>query len=283
MKNLKGKTAVITGAGSGIGKSVALALAHEGCNIAINDLVEKNLLILKAEIESKYEIKIFAKGFDVSEQSAWETFAEEMIKSMGPPDIVVNNAGIALGSFTIQSLPIEKMKRVMDVNYWGMVFGTKVFLPHLISKKESCVANVSSVFGFAGIANQGAYCSSKFAIRGFTETLRMEAMIHYPHLNILSIHPGGIDTNISKSADWEGSGYSEEIKQQANKDYERVLKANTPDQAAKSIVRAIKRTQKRLIIGMDGWLLYYTTKWFPISYSRILLKTVLKNIKTLSC
>ena len=278
MKDLSGKVAVVTGAGSGIGRGLALNFAAEGCDICLNDFNAENLAetveMVKAQTSTA---RIYSQVFDVSHQEDMERFAEQCIAEMGHVDIVINNAGVALGGYTAETVPMEEFKWVMDINFYGMVYGSKAFITHLRSRPEACLANVSSVFGMAGVAKQAAYCSSKFAIRGFTESMRMEAMNDYPHVNILSIHPGGIKTNIVKNSRWDNSGMTEEEKDKFSAQFDDAF-INTADYAAKTIIRGVKKNKKRVLIGKDARHLWRIVNWFPVRYTQILARTMLKPL-----
>lgn len=272
----KDKVVVISGAGSGIGRALALNFAKVGAKLAISDINQENLNETAAQVE-KLDTSVHKQILDVANWEDYQLYGKSVINHFGHVDIVINNAGVALGSFTVEEVTIEKFKWLMDINFWGMVYGTKVFLPHLRSRTESSITNISSILGLAAISKQAPYCASKFAIRGFTEALRMEAMLDFPHVHVLSVHPGGIQTNIAKNAEWGDKVVSDAEKDRMAKEFEKTF-INTPDYAAKDILNAIRKQKQRLLIGKDARRLWRFVHWFPVRYTKLLYKHYLKEI-----
>lgn len=274
--NIKGKVCVVSGAGSGIGRAVALAMAQKGGRLAISDVDPQRLSDVSQELE-EMGAEVHSQTLDVRSWSGYQAYAQDVIDHFGTVDIVVNNAGVALGSYTITDIPMDEFEWVMNINFWGMVYGTKAFLPHLRKQKEAAVANVSSILGLGAISHQSAYCSSKFAIRGFTESLRMESYIDFPHVNVLSIHPGGIQTNIAKDARWADSEKSRQEQEALAKNFEKTF-INTAEYAANDIIEAIEKNKKRLLIGSDAKKMWRVISWFPVSYTQKFLKSIMKDV-----
>jgi len=275
--NIKGKVAVITGAGSGIGRATALGFAKKGASVAISD-IDPERLKETTEAIKKIGVGVHAQVLDVRDWDAWQSYKDDVLSHYNNVDIVLNNAGVTLGPFSIEDVPIERFKWVMDINFWGMVYGSKVFLSHLRTRPQACIANISSILGLGAISNQAPYCSSKFGIRGFNESLRMEAMADYPQVNILSIHPGGIQTRIARDADWGDLDYTEEHKsEQASKFEESFI--NTPEYAANAIIGAIERDKKRLLIGSDAKSMWRLIKWFPVGYTKMFYNRLVKDLQ----
>lgn len=271
------KVVVISGAGSGIGRACALLCAKKGARVAITDIDHDRLQETVALVK-KEGAEVHNQILDVSDWSAWQSYCDAVIEHFGQVDVVLNNAGVTLGSFSIEEVSIEQFKWVMDINFWGMVYGTKAFLTHLKSRPESAVANISSILGLGAISDQGPYCASKFGIRGFTESLRMEAMVNFPHVNILSIHPGGIQTNIAKDANWGDKEISKEEQDKMAKEFEKTF-INTADYAATTIVDALEKKKQRLLIGNDAKRMWRVINWFPVSYTKKLYDSMIKNIE----
>ena len=269
MKNLKGKVAVVTGVASGIGKALAEELFKEGCHLALNDYDEPGLQATVDSLSPSSDQNIFSKAFDVSDREAFYAFAGEVEAEFGQVDLVINNAGVALGKAPVEELRYQDFEWVMNINFWGMVYGTKAFLPQLKKQKEAAVANVSSVFGFAGIRYQSAYCTSKFAIRGFTESLRMEAVNDFPHVTIHTIHPGGINTNIAKNSRWDHTEMSEKDREELMKMSNEQL-ISSPTVTAQQIIRHIKKKKERIVVGSRATSMDLITRLFPTRYTRIL-------------
>lgn len=270
---IQDKIAVITGAGSGIGRALALGLAPQCRGLALCDVDAKTLEETKAMLPAS--CSVFAATVDVSQLDAVREFASKVVDQLGAPDIVINNAGVALGRYSVDDLPYEEFEWIVGINFWGMVYGSKEFLPYMKDKKEAFIGNVSSVFGMMGIAFQSPYCATKFAIRGFTESFRMEAMQTHPRLTVASIHPGGIKTNIAKSSRWP-KDTDPSLRKKHLEDFEKVLKT-TSEKAAKTIIKGIRRNKKRILIGPDARLVSFLTRIFPSSYVRIVGKRIHKR------
>ncbi|MFK8008672.1 MAG: SDR family NAD(P)-dependent oxidoreductase [Saprospiraceae bacterium] len=276
MKNLQNKVVVITGAASGIGKALAQHFAKAGSHLALNDFNEMGLLQTVKELQSIATGKIFSAPFDVSKVGNFEKFAQQVSETFGRVDIVINNAGVALGKVSVEDLSYKDLEWVMNINFYGMVYGTKSFLPFLKKQSEAALINISSVFGLAGIGHQGAYCASKFAIRGFTESLRMEALQDFPHVQIHTVHPGGIKTNIARNSRWVEENISEEKKEETTKNFERMF-ITTPESAAATIVKGIQKKKSKIVIGKDGRQMDWLVRLMPTGYSKIILNQLKKE------
>ncbi len=271
MKNLKQKVAVVTGAGSGIGRSVALQLAKEGTKLALNDFNPDTLAATTAMVKELGN-EVMASAFDVAQKDKMYAFAKQVAAHYGQIDIMVNNAGVALGKISIKDMAYKDFEWLMGINFWGMVYGSKAFLPYLCQQKEASLVNISSIFGMTGIASQGAYCSSKFAIRGFNETLRMELGISDPHVVLTSVHPGGIKTNIARMAKVPEGGIPED--EALAKKFEEKFFKTTPEEAAEVILKGIQRKKGRVLIGRDAKFLDFLTRLMPARYIGIIGKSI---------
>ena len=272
MKNLKGKHIAITGVGSGIGKAMVLALAREGCNISMSDIDGARLQSVIAECKDiNPNIQIHHDMFDVSVQEDMNRWAQASIDALGHIDVMINNAGVALGLVRVEDLSKENFDWVMGINFWGMVYGTQAFIPHLRSRPESAIVNISSLFGLVGIAYQAAYCTSKFAIRGYTESLRMEMLKDAPHLTIYTVHPGGVATNIAND--------SRQIEE--NETFGDPAAANSmltlpSNKAADIIIDHIKRKKSRVIVGADARQASFIQRLWPEKYTKMIWKQLSK-------
>ena len=269
MKSVKNKTAIITGAGSGIGQALAIQLAEAGCQLVINDYHQDRLDETVKMVEAKGGKVLLAKAFDVAKENTIEGLATE-VDALGGADIIINNAGVALGGFTVETISMEDFHWLMDINFYAVVRGTKSFLPQLKKKSESCVVNISSVFGLGGIVQQSAYCSSKFAVRGFTESLKMEAMLEFPHVNIMCVHPGGIKTNIARDSKKNTKDFSLEENKANTEKYEKAF-ITTPEKAAETIINGILKNKQRVLIGKDARQFNWITRLFPVRYTKMLI------------
>jgi NAD(P)-dependent dehydrogenase (short-subunit alcohol dehydrogenase family) len=266
MKTVQGKVAAITGAGSGIGRATAVLLARKGCHVAISDVNEKGLAETE-ELCRALGVKVLAARVDVADRELVHTWAEQVARELGAVHIIINNAGVALGS-TIEDTSYEDFEWLMDINFWGVVHGTKAFLPHLKAAGEGHIVNISSVFGLIGVPTQGAYNAAKFAVKGFTEALRQELEVEGSPIGVTSVHPGGIKTNIARSARMTmREGWVDE---QSSRDFEKAF-STTPEQAAENILQAILKNRRRQLIGIDAVFIDLMQRTLPTLYQSLLV------------
>jgi NAD(P)-dependent dehydrogenase (short-subunit alcohol dehydrogenase family) len=250
MREFTGRVAAITGAGSGIGRALAENLARRGTHLALSDINEVGLAESVALCEG-HGVKVTPQHLDVADRDAVYKWADQVVTDHGKVNLVINNAGVALGA-TIEAMSYEDFEWLMNINFWGVVYGTKAFLPHLKASGEGHIVNLSSVFGLISVPSQAAYNAAKFAVRGFTDTLRMELEIEGANVSCTTIHPGGIKTNIARNARMDPSvtemaGDAEK----ARKDFERMF-ITSPEKAARQILMAVERDRRRALIGPDA-------------------------------
>lgn len=257
--------AVITGAGSGIGRGLAVRFAEEKvAGIAISD-VNENGLNETAEMVKAKGIEVLTSNVDVSKKEDIQRFADETIEKFGRATHLVNNAGVGMvGRF--EQLSLEDIEWMMNINFWGTVYGTKIFLPILQKESSAHLVNISSVFGFIAPPGQSAYCASKFAVRGFTECLRHE--LEDSNVNISVVHPGGIQTNIVKNAR-QGKKATQADMKIADEMLDTLAKT-TPTKAADVIVKGIKSKNPRILIGPDARQISLIHRMFPKRYFGIM-------------
>lgn len=265
MKELRDKIAVVTGAAQGIGRETALVLAREGCHLALCDL-DMEGLEETARLARGFGRKAITRKVDTSDRDGVYAFAEEVGEAFGGVDILVNNAGVALTS-GIREMEYEDFEWVMNINFWGMVYGTKAFLPLMEGRPEGHLVNISSVFGLWAIPTQAAYNCSKFAIRGFTEALGME--LSGTGIRVTSVHPGGIRTNIARNSRFRSCESPAPNKDEAVKMFDKMAATSASD-AAKAIVNGIKRNKRRVLIGKDAYIMDFTQRLFPSLYQKII-------------
>ena len=263
--NFKNKLVVITGAASGIGAALAHQFAAEGARLCLTDNDQQRLTSIENEISSNV-VKTYC--FDVGDYPSFFKMANELEKDFGGADILINNAGVALGKMTAEETSIEQFEWLMKINFWGMVNGSKVFLPQLKKKSESTLVNVSSLFGLVGIDSQSSYCASKFAIRGYTEALMVEN--RHKGLTIHSVHPGGVNTNISLNAKGGDKAFNQIF-------HDKFLSKRSPEKAAKIIIQGIRKNKKRIIVGMEAKLGELAARIFPISLISFIQRNFLKE------
>jgi butyryl-CoA dehydrogenase len=270
VKDFTGRVAAITGAGSGIGRALAVQLARRGAHLALCDIDEAGLAETVTRCEG-YGVKITSQRVDVADRTAVETWAERVVADHGKVNLMVNNAGVALGA-TIESVSYEDFEWLMSINFWGVVYGTKAFLPHLKASGEGHVVNISSVFGLISVPTQSAYNAAKFAVRGFTDALRMELEIEGAPVSVTTIHPGGIKTNIAANARIDDS--VTEITgdpEKARHDFERAF-VTSPDKAARQILAAVQRDRRRALIGPDAKVIDFVSRLPAGLYQKVLEK-----------
>jgi len=266
VKDFKNKVVVISGAGSGIGRALAVAFQELGARLALNDINADTLLATVTQVGGP--AVVFYRHFDVSDQAAVYQFAEDVVAHYGRVDVVINNAGVALAKLSALKTSLADYEWIIGINLWGMMYGTLAFLPHLQKQPESSVVNLSSIFGVHGIPYQAAYSTTKFGIRGFTEALALEERLHQTGVVATSVHPGGIQTNIARSARYAGTDSATIEK------FEKAF-LTSPEQAAQTIIAGIRRKKTRILIGPDARLFYYINKlphgiitWFLLRFAR---------------
>lgn len=259
--------AVITGAGSGIGRALALNLADQNiAGLAISDVNETGLNETAEMLKDK-NIEVLTSVVDVSKLEDVQRFADETIEKFGRATHLINNAGVGMVG-RVEQLSIEDFEWMMAINFWGTVYGTKIFLPILKKENLAHITNISSVFGFIAPPGQAAYCASKFAVRGFTESLRHE--LEGSNVLISVVHPGGIKTNIAKNAR-KGKDATDEDVKLAPVMLDKLAKS-TAKQAAETIIKGIKSKNPRILIGSDARQISVIHRMFPKSYFKIMDK-----------
>ena len=263
----KNSVAVITGAASGIGRALAIRLAQENiAGIAISD-VNAEGLSETAEAVEKLGVKVSKHIVNVADKAEMQKFADDVLAAHGRVTHLVNNAGVGLLG-TFEQISLEDFEWLMSINFWGVVYGTKFFLPVLKQQEKAHIVNISSVFGLVAPPEQTAYASSKFAVRGFTEALRHE--LEDTGVRVSSVHPGGIKTNIARNSRL-GAETPEGYKAQGVKFFDKVAQT-TPEQAAETILRGIKSENPRILIGKDAHAINYVSRLFPKRYLKIVEK-----------
>lgn len=298
--------AAITGAGSGMGRELAVHLAKMGCHVALSDINAEQLIQTK-EMLVNYDIKATTTVLDVSDNKAVEAWADNVMAEHGKVNFIFNNAGVALYS-TVEGSSISELEWVMDINFWGVVYGTKAFLPLIKNsvkqseidisanksnsndknkksrqfKEHGHIVNISSLFGLTAQPSQSAYNASKFAVRGFTESLRQELDIQHCGVSATCIHPGGIKTNIANSA--RGNDSVKDIGMRGGRksisSFNKFLKFDASE-AAWIILHAAATNQPRCLIGSDAKMIDAVQRVFPSRYSKVLndMNKLSRNLK----
>lgn len=260
---VSGRTAVISGAGSGIGRAMAQRLARHGCPVAICDWNEDDLQETAATIDGP----VLARRLDVRDRGGQMAFAAAVQEwAPQPIGMVFNNAGVTV-SQTAADAAHEDDEWVIDVNMWGVIHGTRAFLPILLGQDSGAIVNVSSVFGLIGFPTQSAYCASKFAVRGYTESLRHE--LRETGVQVVAIHPGGVNTNIVEHARFHVDDRGNRDHDLLKRDFRRVARTS-PDKAAEIIHSGVERGKVRILVGPDAGFLALLTRIAPVRYFEVL-------------
>ena len=276
MKSFSGKVAAVTGAGSGIGRSLAFQLAERGCHLALCDVDEDGL---RGTVDSarRLGVKVTSARVDVAEREAVYEWANQTASEHGSVNLIFNNAGVALGS-TLESGSYEDFEWLFNINFWGVVYGTRAFLPYLRASGDGHIVNVSSVFALISVPGNGAYNSSKAAVRAFTEALRMELELAGAPVSATSVHPGGIKTNISRNS--RGDASLEHIgldAKNAREKFERLF-VTSPEEAACTILRGVEKDKRRVLVGRDAYVIDGMARLLPGRYQHLVKRFVLKSL-----
>jgi short-subunit dehydrogenase len=264
---LKNSRAIITGAGRGIGQCIALELASKGCHLVLSDL-HPDLVETTANLARAKGVEVTTHVLNVADANAIKDYGQQIITMHPDVNILINNAGISLiGSFLGASQ--EQFERVIDINFWGTVRMTRAFLPQFKNQAQAHIVNLSSLFGIVSPILQTAYSASKFAVRGFSDSLMHE--LEHSEVGVTCVHPGGIKTDLVKNSLFSDS-LIEEKQEKIQKIFSKMA-ITTPEQTAKEIVRAIETRQKRLLVGKDAKFITLLSRLFPVAYWKFLTLT----------
>ena len=267
--DFQGSAAAVTGAASGIGRALALELAAGGCDLALADIDEAGLESIAKEIGAAQGRRITTQRVDVGDAGQIEAFAQTALAAFPNLNILINNAGVALrGDF--DEYDQAQMEWLMDINFWGVVRGTRAFLPYLKQRPVAHIVNISSIFGIVAPAGQSAYCAAKFAVRGFSESLRHELAMADSPVRLTVVHPGGIATNIARRAPagthLRNAMSAEEVGARFAK-----MARTSAQTAAQRIIRGIERNEPRVLIGADAKLMEVVQRLRPVTYWALLM------------
>ena len=275
MSKVSNKVCVVTGAGSGIGRELALELGRRGARaVAISDVNDQGLAETARLVEAEVPgVAVHEQHLDVADRQAFIAYAETIAGEFGVVHQLYNNAGIASGK-TVLDASFEVYDKVIGINLFGVIHGTKVFLPHLIASGDGHVTNISSLNGFMAQDELSAYCATKFGVRGFTETLRIEMLRDKLPVKVTVVHPGGVKTNIATA----GLQHAEELGYEVSEHERRRVQAYNdkllrmpPAEAARIIIDGVERDRARVLVGNDAKLVDLIVRSFPVSYTRVTL------------
>ncbi len=266
--HLAGRTAVVTGAGSGIGRATAVALAARGCHLALAD-INAERLAETAQMVAREGLRVSAHRLDVADRAQVQAFPAQVLAHHVGVDLLFNIVGVGLGG-TYEQVSDEDVAWVLDVNFWGTVWMTRAFLPALRSCDDARIVNVSSVFGMVAPAGNVAYSASKFAVRGFSEALRWE--LDDSGIGVTVVHPGGVATNIANDARVPDGVDAAEVERKRVFSNKRLRMP--PSRAGEIIVRGVERRKLRVLVGWDAVAISILTRLMPVGYWRVLRRWV---------
>ncbi len=264
MKSLDQKTAVITGAGSGIGRALALNAAARGARLAISDVDEAGLAETVDLLKNAGAVEIHSDRLDVSDREAFGAYAREVAAHFGVVNVIFNNAGVAHAG-PVTQMEYEDFDWLMGINFWGVVHGTKEFLPHLIASGDGHIVNISSLFGLVAMPGQSTYNSAKFAVRGFTESVRMDLLKENLPVAVTCVHPGGIKTAIARNARVTRG----EDQVATARFFDQKLAKTSPDKAAEVIIEAMLAGKARVLVGKDAHAVHTLGKFLGSRYQDV--------------
>jgi len=279
MKDFKNKVAAITGAASGMGRTLAVELARRGCHLALSDVNETEL-VKTAELAGRHGVKVTVTRLDVANKEAVYAWADQVVRDHGKVNLIFNNAGVALTA-PLEHVKLSDFEWIVGINFWGVVYGTQAFLPHLKASGEGHIINTSSLFGLMSVPTQGCYNATKFAVRGYTEALRMELEMEGACVSATCVHPGGIATNIAMAGKVDPvmeklTGVTEEQqKRRANK----MISTTTADSAALQILTAVEKNARRVLVGPDAKFLDKVVRLLGASYQVLIMRQLRKMNK----
>ncbi len=260
--------AVVTGAGSGIGQALAIELGRSGAHVAISDIDTEGLAVTEERLKA-IGTQVKSDRLNVTEREHFQLYADGVAEHFGKVNQIYNNAGIAFTG-DIEISQYKDIERVMDVDFWAVVNGTKSFLPHLIASGDGHVVNVSSVFGLFAVTGQGAYNAAKFAVRGFTEALRQEMALANHPVKVTCVHPGGIKTAIARNATAAEGLDPEELAQT----FDKKLASTTPEKAAQIILDGVRKNKARVLVGNDAKMFDIVIRAVGARYQSLFPKVV---------
>ncbi len=266
MKDLNNKIVVITGAGSGMGRAYAHAFARRGSKLALCDYDAQGLAETVEQLGGAEQSQLCHRVLDVSDQAAMQEFAQYVAQQLGNAHILINNAGIEGSAKPSWSTDMDCYRRVMEVNFYGVVYGCQAFLPQLRANSEAAIVNVSSIFGLIGTPNHSDYCASKFAVRGYSEALMAELLDS--HIQVHLVHPGGIDTDIAR--------------QPRSRAFSQHFLSTKPEAIAAKLIDSIARNRPRLVYGNGSRKTWLGARFVPLRWLTALIWREMRPVIDLS-
>lgn len=261
MRIFTNRVAAITGAGSGMGRALAVELASQGCHVAISDVSEAALADTLAQLADA-QVRVSSHVVDVADREAMFAFAAAVEAQHGQVHMIFNNAGVSVTD-SVERMRLQDFEWLMNINFWGVVYGTQAFLPLLKRADAGHIINTASIFGVVAMPSQSAYNASKFAVRGFTESLRQE--LADTRIGVTCVQPGGVKTNIVKTSRYYPLDNEAPTQDEAAASFEAVA-ALTPPEAARIILKGVQRNRCRVLVGKDAWLMATLQRLMPERY-----------------
>lgn len=268
MKNLKNRVAAVTGAASGIGRALAINLAEEGCHLAISDINEAGLQETADMARARNKnVRVTTHQVNTADREQVKQYADDVVKAHGAVHMIINNAGVLLLE-SLEDVNYDDFEWIIGINLWGVIYGSKEFLPYLKQQDSAHIVNVSSVNGIFTNPNNGPYCTAKYAVRGFTETLAQE--LTGTGIKVSCVHPGGIKTSIADTARfYKCSDPSVTKREDAAALFRRAIAGTSADKAAKIIIDGIKKDKLRIMVGPDAYVLDWLKRLFPVGFQKL--------------
>jgi short-subunit dehydrogenase len=277
MTQVSGAACLVTGAASGIGKALARELMAGGCDVAIADRDVAGLKALAGELEGLADRKVSMHAVDVADRGQMAALAEEVVSTHPALNILINNAGVGLfGQF--HEIELADMEWLININFWGVVYGTRFLLPHLGRQREAHIVNLSSIFGIIAPPGQTAYSAAKFAVRGLSEALRHELDMMRSPVRLSVVHPGGVATSIARNSRVGALVQDNRGRVEMIERFERLVET-TPQAAARRIVRGIERNEPRILIGTDARRADLVQRLLPASYWKVIARSLEKALR----
>lgn len=268
MRELKNGVAAVTGAASGIGRSLAIRLAREGCGLALADL-DQDGLNQTIDMLNGSHVTVTTHVLDVADREQIYQFAQDVVAAHGKVNMIINNAGVALND-TLEDISYEDLNWLLGINFWGVVYGSKAFLPFLKQQPEAHIVNISSVHGLFTNPNVGAYCTSKFAVRGFTQVLCQE--LRETGVRVSCVHPGGIKTAIARNARFIKASDPAMTHAEAAAIFDQRIARTSADKAARIIIDGIQKNKTRILVGVDAHIYDLLQRVFPVLWQKLMAR-----------
>ena len=270
MQSFNDKVAAITGAASGMGRQLAVQLAGHGCHLALSDVNESGLAETQALAQrANGSIGVSVRKLDVADREAVFAWADATAREHGKVNLIFNNAGVGLSS-TAEATKIEDFTWLMNINFWGVVHGTQAFLPYLKNAGDGHIINTSSLFGLLAAPGTSAYHAAKFAVRGFTESLRQELDVMKCGVSATCVHPGGIKTAIAQNARTDDNIAALGMDPRTNKEKFSKNLITSAERASATILKAVRHNERRVLVGLDAIVLDKVQRLFPAGYAVII-------------